>query len=145
MKEKSELISKLRNAQTQHERWMSYAEAIYNGIKIGEEQTPMLHTDCEFGKWLSANGQLLFIIDAPKSIQEDHKVLHSVYMQLYKIMHESSDTNIFNKSRIERKKKEELDKNFKVLKSISSNLIKELDRLVEKLNGMTDEQVQSLK
>jgi len=141
---KSEIITKLSNSKTLHERWMSYAEAIYNGIPIGEEHTPLLHTECEFGKWLQANGQLLYHVEAPKSLHEDHKVLHSVYMELYKLMNDDPSTNVFNKSRIERKKQADLDKNFKVLNSISKNLINSLNNIIERINSMTSEEINSL-
>jgi len=141
---KNEIITKLSNSKALHERWMSYAEAIYNGIKIGEEHTPLLHTECDFGKWLQANGQLLYYVEAPKSLQEDHKILHSVYMEMYKIMKDNSSTSIFNKSRIEKKKQADLDKNFKVLKTISKNLVSSLDNIIDRINSMSNEEIKSL-
>jgi len=144
MYSKNEIITKLSNSKALHERWMSYAEAIYNGIKIGEEHTPLSHTECEFGHWLQNNGQLLYYVEAPKTLHEDHKILHSVYMEMYKIMKDNSSTNIFNKSRIEKQKQALLDKNFDALRSISKNLVNSLDTIIERINNMTNDEVKAL-
>ncbi|MCF6366049.1 MAG: CZB domain-containing protein [Bacteroidales bacterium] len=141
---KSEIINKLICAKTAHERWMTYAEAIYNGINFGEEHTPLLHTECEFGKWCADNGQLLYFVEAPKTLLEDHKSLHRVYMEIYKLMHDNSSSNFFNKARVEKKKKESLEKNFKVLNSISGNMIKAIDSIIDKINSMSKDEIMAL-
>ena len=144
MYNKSEIISKLISAKTVHERWMTYAEAIFKGIEFSEEHIPLLHTDCEFGKWYADNGKLLYYVEAPKSMFEDHIALHKVYSEIYKLMHDNRSSNIFNKSRIEKEKQESLEKNIKILNSISRKLLKLIDNLIFKIHNMTNAEIKSL-
>ena len=144
MLNKGEFITKLTEAKTKHERWMAYAKAMYNGIPIGDEHTPLMHTDCEFGKWMKANGELLYYAEVPKTLDEDHKVLHKVYMDIYKLINNNKSSNIFNKSKIEKAKNDALKKNFKILESISAELVKTIDQILNRINSMTEKEIASL-
>jgi len=137
MKPKSEIISKINDAISKHERWMSYAEAMYNGVSIDIEFTPLNHTECAFGIWTQENAQLLFYLDIPMSLLDEHKRLHEVYLEIYGIISNKSKKSIFNIKKVSSKDKMILDKNIQSLKEISTTLVTILKDAIEKINSKT--------
>ena len=85
---KKETISQLRKAKTAHIRWRSYAQALVSGIALDEERVPIVHTDCEFGRWYYGDGQTLGGFAEFKAIALSHERLHTVYMELFRALFE---------------------------------------------------------
>lgn len=85
---KKEVINQLRKAKTAHIRWRSYAQALVSGITLDEERVPIVHTDCEFGRWYYGAGQALGGFPEFKAIASPHEQLHTVYLELFRQLFE---------------------------------------------------------
>ncbi len=85
---KREVITRLRKAKTAHIRWRGYAQALVTGVPLDEDRIPIVHTDCEFGRWYYGAGQALQVFPPFQAIAAPHEQLHLVYMQIVKQLFE---------------------------------------------------------
>ncbi|MGM0594670.1 MAG: CZB domain-containing protein [Pseudomonadota bacterium] len=127
--DKRVVIAQLRKAKSAHIRWRSYAQALVAGVPMDEGKVPVIHTDCEFGKWYYSDGQALAGIDAFQAIAEPHEQLHSVYMEIFKHLFEEENVGLFQ--RLIGKKASSL----KGRRAAVESLLAELLRISERLLG----------
>jgi hypothetical protein len=81
--EKDDLIEVIRKAKSSHIRWRSYAQALVDGVPLGEDRAPVSHTDCRFGLWYYGEGkEQLGTVQAFRDIEQPHAELHSIYAQI---------------------------------------------------------------
>lgn len=85
--QKTEALSRIRQAKSSHIRWRAYAQGLVAGVKVKDERLPIRHTDCQFGKWYFGEGdELLGRIGIYQDIEGPHEMLHSIYEQIYKLV-----------------------------------------------------------
>lgn len=87
VEDKTELLNIIRRAKSSHVRWRAYAQGLVAGVDVKEENLPVKHTECRFGKWYFGHGTQVFG-DLPvfRDIQGSHEVLHAVYEQIFDLV-----------------------------------------------------------
>jgi hypothetical protein len=86
---KSELLEILRKAKSSHVRWRAYAQGLVAGAAVQEDNLPVRHTECRFGKWYFNEGTALFgELAVFRDIQGSHEMLHAIYAQVYDLVKE---------------------------------------------------------
>lgn len=84
---KQELLDIIRRAKSSHVKWRAYAQGLVAGVEVKEENLPVKHTDCRFGKWYFGEGREIFgSLAIFRDIQGSHEMLHSVYEQIYELV-----------------------------------------------------------
>ncbi len=136
---KSEAIEQIRKAKAGHKRWMSYAKAMHMGIKVDKDATPLVETDCSFGKWYYGEGQIFSEMDSYQAIEEPHEMLHQTYMKLFKTKKQPLKTGLLvSKSRALKERQNELDELMKQLTYVSQMLMENLKEFESDLKNMSD-------
>lgn len=81
--QKDELLDVIRKAKSSHIRWRSYAQALVDGVELGEDRAPVSHMDCRFGQWYYGDGrEQLGDLDAFREIEQPHEQLHTAYARI---------------------------------------------------------------
>jgi len=142
---KQEIIHKLHTAKRDHLAWVGRAELLTQGIPIEKDQIPVLHTDCNFGRWYYDEGQVLMVFKEFKEIEEVHKALHKAYAQVFKLITEEENASMFSKllgiAKRQHDKNEPIIKQKMIeLEEASRAMIRRLDALEAKLHTMSDEE-----
>ena len=121
-------LEKLRAAKTAHIRWRSYAQALVNGVPVDNSKVPVVHTDCEFGKWYYGAGQRLSHLPSYRAIEEPHEMLHLLYMKIFKLLFTEEKVTLFQKlvglsGKLTYERRQEVDKVLDQLLSVSKTLV----------------------
>ena len=140
MSKKQDILNSIKYAKSEHIRWITYAEAKYDGMEVDDEMFQKDHTECECGKWILEKGQLLFHIKASQNLDEDHKQFHSLYKQLYDFMETQDQGNIFNKLLVQKKNMEVMEKYALTLRKFSNNILESFDAIYTEIEK-TDEEI----
>lgn len=120
--EKAQLLAMIRRAKSSHIKWRAYAQGIVAGVNVKEDQVPVRHTDCQFGKWFFGEGQrLLGHLEVFQNIDGPHEMLHSVYEQIFALMQEGKTDAA----------REKLDQ----LVEISKTLLEEIELLAAEVDA----------
>lgn len=146
---KTDALQRLRSAKTAHLQWRARAQALVAGVSIDEDKLPMLHTDCKFGQWYYGDGQDLSSLEAFKSIESPHELLHAVYMKLFQTLHGEDDRSGWAKlfgSKADFKDKQiaEAKRHLDELVDISKTLLSTIEVLESELKDMDDAAVEAL-
>jgi hypothetical protein len=98
VEDKTELLDIIRRAKSSHVRWRAYAQGLVAGVDVKDENLPVKHTDCRFGKWYFGHGTQVFG-DLPvfSDIQGAHEMLHAVYEQIYDLVKQKDLSSAQNK------------------------------------------------
>lgn len=81
---KSKTLGLLWLAKMAHLRWLGYAEDLIDGGPVPESKAPLLHTDCEFGRWFYGEGkELLGYLEHYLLVDEVHRVMHRIYQEIF--------------------------------------------------------------
>lgn len=152
---KAEILTHLRDAKKAHVAWVTYANAMVEGLIIEEFKVPIHGTDCGFGKWYYGEGQVLMLLPEFKKIDSPHLKLHETYMGIYKLLKvrdKVDESSLFgkmlgSKRKLETEQADALEKAhvlFKQLKAISLEVVMHLENLQEELMLMADSDLQHL-
>ncbi len=141
--EKEQILERLRVAKTAHIRWRSYAQALVAGLPVDESKVPVIHTDCEFGKWYYGIGQQLSYLPAFRAIEDPHERLHLLYMKLFKLLFNEEKATFFEKligasSKLIHERKVAAEGALEEMLSVSKTLIGALDSLEQAVLSSTD-------
>ena len=79
-------IQQLRDGRAAHKAWLVRAEALVNGLQVGDTQAPITASECEFGNWLQAESERLNGFSVFSQIEQKHKDFHQVYSKVYKLI-----------------------------------------------------------
>lgn len=147
--DKKQVISHLRAAKSAHIKWRSYAQALAAGLPVGEDQVPVIHTDCAFGKWYYGHGQRLSSLAGYNAIEAPHEALHSIYMQMFKLMFETEEIGFFKKligsaSKKRDERKEQINDLLNSLIEMSKTLLAAIELLEQEVLQMSDEEINAL-
>ncbi|MEW6647935.1 MAG: CZB domain-containing protein [Pseudomonadota bacterium] len=146
--DKKQVITHLRAAKSAHIKWRSYAQAIVAGLPINEDQVPVIHTDCAFGKWYYGPGQKLSSLPGFQAIETPHEALHSIYMQIFKLLFETEEISFFQKLIGTGKKRddrrEQLNSQLNSLIEMSKTLLAAIELLEQEVLGMDEKEVAEL-
>ncbi|HHO70382.1 MAG TPA: hypothetical protein ENN02_02770, partial [Halothiobacillus sp.] len=118
---------------------------LVQGIPIEKDQIPVLHTDCDFGRWYYNEGQVLMVFKEFKEIEEVHMALHRAYAQVFKLITEEENASMFSKllgiaKRHHEKNEPIIKQKMMELEEASRAMIRRLDALEAKLLAMSDEE-----
>lgn len=146
--DKKQVITHLRAAKSAHIKWRSYAQAIVAGLPVNENQVPVIHTDCAFGKWYYGSGQKLSSLPGFHAIETPHEALHSIYMQIFKLLFETEEVSFFQKFIGTGKKRddrrEQLNTLLNSLIEMSKTLLAAIELLEQEVLGMDEKEVAEL-
>ncbi len=146
--DKKQVVTHLRAAKSAHIKWRSYAQAIVAGLPISEDQVPVIHTDCAFGKWYYGPGQKLSSLPGFQAIETPHEALHGIYMQIFKLLFETEEVGFFRKligtSKKRDDRREQLNTMLNSLIEMSKTLLAAIELLEQEVLRMNDEEVAEL-
>lgn len=152
---KNEILTHLRDAKKAHVAWVTYANAMVEGLIVEEFKVPIHGTDCGFGKWYYGEGQVLMLLPEFKKIDAPHLKLHETYMGIYKLLKvrdKEDESSVFSrmmgsKRKLEAEKADALEKAhvlYKQLKAISLEVVMHLENLQEELMLMRESDLEHL-
>jgi len=146
--DKKQVISHLRAAKSAHIKWRSYAQAIAAGLPVSEDQVPVIHTDCAFGKWYYGTGQKLSGLPSFQAIETPHETLHAIYMQMFKLIFDTEEMGFFKKligaSKRRDDRKEQLNALLNSLVEMSKTLLAAIELLEQEVMQMDEHDVAAL-
>lgn len=146
--DKKQVISHLRGAKSAHIKWRAYAQAIVAGLPVSEDQVPVIHTDCAFGKWYYGPGQKLSSLPGYAAIEAPHEALHSIYMQIFQLLFETEEVSFFRKLIGTGKKrddrKEQINALLNSLIEMSKTLLAAIELLEQEVLHMDEKEVAEL-
>lgn len=151
---KTELVSTINAAKDAHKKWVNNAHALIEGTILDKTLVPVMATECKFGKWYYARGQMLKRITYFKEIEALHNDLHKTYMDIFAILFSEKQQALVMNSSILGKlfghahNKSEDDKQlaigkYQILDRQSQQMIKKLDQLEKLVSAMSDDQLES--
>ncbi len=144
MSKKQAIVNRIKYAKTEHKRWVTYAEAKFNGLELSDKIIPNEHTKCECGKWILNNGQILFHIKSSQALSNDHREFHKLYKKLYDFMENKKKGNIFNKSIIQKKNEKVMMQYANTLRNLSDNILLSFDNTLKEIEETPDDKINSL-
>jgi len=145
--EKSEVLKNIRVARRGHIVWVDRAKALVHGLEVKKNDIPIGVTECEFGKWLYCDGQILLSIfseHAVKKLDKKHKELHDIYMKIFKIYFSVGKRSWLDRL-FNRKKRVMANEEYNSLvylgelEKISEELISYMNIIEKKLNTISEE------
>lgn len=146
--DKKQVISHLRAAKSAHIKWRSYAQALVAGLPINEDQVPVIHTDCAFGKWYYGPGQKLSSLTSYPAIEAPHEALHGIYMQIFKLLFETEEVGFLQKligtGRRRDDRREQLNALLASLIEMSKSLLAAIELLEQEVMQMDEQEVAEL-
>jgi len=144
MTKKQELLQGIEIIKNEHKRWVTYAEAKFNGLEVEEELTPVKHTECGCGKMIAENGQIIYHLNSSHSLAKDHEEFHKLGMKLYDFMNNKNKGNLFTKGIVEKKNKEVMGKYAETLRKLSDNLLHSFDNIKNEIICTSEEKINSI-
>lgn len=149
MTKKADILNNLRGAKAAHLRWKAHARAIVEGLPLEEGHVPLIHTDCNFGKWYYGPGQALSTLNSYAALDEPHEQLHLVYMKIFKLLFGDDDKSMFSKlfgSRAKADKKNHVEAEVLMAKlaGISNDVVVLLNSLEKEVLSMSDDEIEAL-
>lgn len=142
------IVTMLRSAKSAHIKWRTYAQALVSGLDVDDDKVPVLHTDCEFGKWYYGNGQVLSSIPSYKTIEHPHEMMHKLYLKLFQHLFKEEDLSLFSrllgKKSASREDDTVRDKLLKEVIEMSKILLEAIEVLENDIIRMTDEEIANL-
>lgn len=147
--DKKQLIANLRAAKSAHIKWRSYAQALVAGLPVSENQVPVIHTDCVFGRWYYGQGQQLSALPGYQAIEIPHEALHGIYMQIFKLLFEMEDTGFFAKlvgstRKNDERRRDQINTLLNNLVEMSKTLLTAIELLEQEIMRMEDEDIATL-
>lgn len=129
-----QVLDKLRSAKTAHIRWRSYAQALINGVPVEGSKVPVIHTDCDFGKWYYGDGQRLSHLSTYQAIEEPHEKLHQLYMKIFSLLFTEEKTSLFQRligasAKLTQERKQAAEAAMDEMLAVSRTLIAAIDAL----------------
>ncbi len=142
MEKKLEILKSIKYAKSEHQRWITYAEAKFDGLAVDDKIFQKSHTECECGKWILEKGQILSQLKSAKNLIDDHKEFHSLYIQLYDFMESQSQGNIFSKMAVQKKNMEIMGKYAVTLRKFSDNILNSFDEIYSEIDALEDAEIE---
>lgn len=147
--DKKQLIANLRAAKSAHIKWRSYAQALAAGLPVSENQVPVIHTDCAFGKWYYGPGQRLSSLPGYQAIEAPHEALHGIYMHLFKLLFETEESSFFARligtaRKQGEQRRDQFDALLNNLVEMSKTLLTAIELLEQEIMRMEDEDIAAL-
>lgn len=94
---KTEAVARLKAARSAHLQWRGRAQAIVAGVEIDESKIPVMHTDCQFGKWYYGEGQIFKALPQYQAIDAPHEQLHGKYKEIFDALNAEDDRSALKK------------------------------------------------
>ena len=122
---RKEMLAVIRKAKSSHIRWRAYAQGLVAGVDVKEEKLPIMHTDCQFGRWYYGLGaRHLGHLSVFEDIASPHEMLHAIYGQIHELVHKGE----------KEKAREKLDE----LIGVSRTLLDQIGLLEEEVEANHD-------
>lgn len=144
MTKKQELLQGIEVIKSEHTRWVTYAEAKFNGLEVDEELTPVKHTECGCGKMIAANGQIMYHLSSSHNLAKDHEEFHKLGQKLYEFMGNKEKGNFFTKNIVEKKNQKTMGNYANTLRKLSDNLMKSFETIKNEIICTPDEKIDSI-
>lgn len=146
---KKEILSQLRSAKSAHIKWRSYAQALVAGLPLDDGKVPVIHTDCNFGRWYYGQGQVLSSLEGYRAIEEPHEMLHNIYMKIVKKLFHEEDPGLLKKmlgsrKRADEKRATEVHELMEHLINISRTLLESIEMVEREVLQMHEEEFTAL-
>lgn len=143
--DKRDALEKLRRAKGAHIKWRAYAQALVSGVVVSEDNIPVEHTACAFGKWYHGAGrQQLSHLAAYEGVATPHEMLHAIYKRIFDVLHTPPSRRglhgLFStKFGREAEQMERARYYMEELVGVSETLLKALDILEQEIRELPDE------
>jgi hypothetical protein len=131
MKKKNVLAS-INDARFYHINWLSHVEGVVKGYKLDVDKTPVIKTDCQFGKWLYNEAQEVRDYSQFKEVEYFHDKVHEALLNLMVYLDKKVDKNFFNRAKVKRQEVQ-INIYFEQVKNVSFDLLKALNMLEKEL------------
>lgn len=153
---KEETLEYLRAAKVAHVKWVQKAKLLINGADVQEETIPVDATECNFGKWFYADGQMLNALsnnplECMQKIESLHFDLHDTYLHIFNIYFSKEKKGGFLSKLLGLKRKKVsqgeihlAQEYYDKLEGISGKLLDEINRLERRLIAIPDEKIETL-
>lgn len=92
-----DVVQRLRAAKRAHLAWVGRAGLLVQGIAVAQEQIPVWHTDCPFGRWYHGDGQELAPLPAFRAIDAPHRSLHEAYATIFRLLFQEQNASLFQR------------------------------------------------
>ncbi len=90
-------VQRLRAAKRAHLAWVGRASLLVQGIAVDQDQIPVQHTDCTFGRWYHGEGQVLSALPAFRAIEAPHRTLHDAYAEIFRVLFQEPNPSLFQR------------------------------------------------
>jgi hypothetical protein len=98
--DRNDILEHIKGAKRAHQKWVESAHALISDISVEQNDIPVEHTKCNFGRWFYSEGiklAQLDKIDNIEQIEEKHKQLHEEYRKIYNIYFAQDNRSFFGK------------------------------------------------
>lgn len=141
---KQQSLEAIHIAKAAHIQWRARAQALVAGVPVAQEQVPLIHTDCKFGKWYYGPGQSLNFLSSFRAVEEPHEQLHNVYLKIFNVLfgedHRSFLSTLFgSKRKHEAAKRAEAEKYLEHLVGISRTLLEAIELLEDDVKRLPED------
>ncbi len=137
----------IRSARAAHIRWKAYIQIALRGIVTShtENTLPIVHTECEFGRWYYGKGMDLSMSPNYQNLEIPHEMLHESYIQIYTLQKAKLRGGFFtSKRKLLRKRQEEIMNLLANLNDYSRIISESMHQLELEVLNMTDEEIRKL-
>jgi len=130
--EKKNVLASINDARFYHINWLSHVEGAVKGYNLNKTISPVIKTDCQFGKWLYNEAQEIRDYSQFKEVEYFHDKVHDALLNLTVYLDKKVDKNFFNRAKV---KRQEIQINiyFEQVKNASFDLLKALNMLEKEL------------
>ena len=133
-----ELYWQVIDAKKSHRKWVGYAQLLIERGEVDEKMVPTNETECCFGQWYYAEGQVFSDLTVFKKIGLIHEQLHEKYNEIFSLLFFKEEQGFFKrllgkKSTVSDSNISEAKKIFQELNNISHELTDEIDKLIKEI------------
>lgn len=146
---RQEILTQLRRAKSAHLQWRAYAQALIAGVPMQQEQVPLAHTACAFGKWYYGEGQALAGLATYPGIEAPHETLHRIYLEIFKLLFSDQErsllSRLFGKASAQREKnRHQAEALMTQLLGVSTTMLDALAQLEKEVMETPDQELARL-
>lgn len=134
----------IRSAKAAHIKWKSFVQIALRGLITDDNftNTPVVQTECDFGKWYYGDGMFLSMVPSFNALEEPHEMVHELYMQIYTLQKAKLKGGFFsNKARLMRKRQVEIARLTENFNDYTKILIESLQQLEIDILQMGDDEL----
>ena len=144
---KNGVVTRIHDARRGHKQWVSFAEALLEGIPLDQEKVPITPVDCQFGQWYYGEGRGLADLAVYQQLEAPHDAIHQTYQKIFAILFEESRPSVLARlfgstASLQSEQKERARALLPQLQEYSNQIIRLLDELENEVRAMSDQEIE---